>query len=207
MDEPMIAQEEDMITVNLFDPVFDCQKVFKSLMHSMARPGKTFSIAESMKRLGMKHAGLYAAALTLLDNRCRFYVWDNDEMRESLWEMTYAMPSTVEDADYIFVPSGSDMKLACTSILPKAKTGTLPEPHKNATVFVALDGLGNGSHFVLTGPGVDKKIALELHPDGLLWVIERQKLDTELPRGIELYFLMPDGQVLCVPRKVKMEEA
>lgn len=39
-----------MITENQFDPVFDCQQVFKALMNALARPGKIFSIAENVKK-------------------------------------------------------------------------------------------------------------------------------------------------------------
>ena len=40
-----------MRTENRFDPVFDCQQVFKALMNALAQPGKVFSIEENVKRL------------------------------------------------------------------------------------------------------------------------------------------------------------
>ena len=56
-----------MRTENRFDPVFDCQQVFKALMNALAQPGKVFSIQENVKRLGGDDAPFRAVALTLLE--------------------------------------------------------------------------------------------------------------------------------------------
>ena len=40
-----------MITEARFDPVFDCQQVFKALMNALARPGVVASIRPSIEKL------------------------------------------------------------------------------------------------------------------------------------------------------------
>ena len=195
-----------MSSDHAFDLVFDCQRAFRRLLDAMARPGRVFSIREAIEKLDRAQAELYAAALTLLDNRCRFYVHQDAALAEALWEMTYAVLSPADQADYLFVPLGSDMEAARRDLLPRAKTGTLAEPHKSATFFVSVPCLTGKSSATLLGPGVDGRMRVELPDEVRLWVQARNSLLAEPPCGIELYFLTPAGDVLCIPRKVKMEE-
>ena len=63
-----------MMTESRFDPVFDCQEVFKALMNAFAQPGKVFSIEKNVEKLEGQCASLTAAAMVLLDNWRSFYV-------------------------------------------------------------------------------------------------------------------------------------
>ena len=93
-----------MRTENRFDPVFDCQQVFKALMNALAQPGKVFSIEENVKRLVGNGAPFKAVALTLLDNWRSFYVEGDPALSEELRELTYGVPAPLEEADYLFFP-------------------------------------------------------------------------------------------------------
>ena len=115
-----------MRTENRFDPVFDCQQVFKALMNALAQPGKVFSIEENVKRLGGNGAPFKAVALTLLDNWRSFYVDGAPALAEELRELTYGVPAPLEEADYLFFPRMGEPG----PVIEKAKPGTLPEPHK-----------------------------------------------------------------------------
>ena len=121
--------------------------------------------------------------------------------------MTYAAPSPAEEADYLFVPLGSDMVSARKELLPMAKPGTLAEPHKSATFFVSLPTLAGSRPAVLSGPGVDGRMRVELPGEVFLWAGARDALSFEPPCGVELYFLTPGGECMCLPRKVRLEEA
>ena len=55
-----------MMTESRFDPVFDCQEVFKALMNAFAQPGKVFSIEKNVEKLEGQCASLTAAAMVLL---------------------------------------------------------------------------------------------------------------------------------------------
>lgn len=195
-----------MIATNRFDPVFDCQKVFKSLMNAMARPGTAFSIAESLEKLGKSDAHVLAVARTLLDNRCRFFVWNDAALTEEIRELTYAVPAPAGEADYLFVPRPEDAAEA-VGLLSAAKTGTLTQPHKSATLLIAQEQLAGDEEVVLSGPGVDGTRALSLPPSGMAWLRARRDMSAELPCGVELYFMTPGGQMVCVPRKTRVEEA
>lgn len=193
-----------MITENRFDPVFDCQQVFKALMNALARPGKIFSIAENAEKLGGENAPLMAAGLTLLDNWRKFFVCGAPELEEELRQMSYGIPSSVDEADYIFLPKESTGLSVCRQILSQAKIGTLAEPHKSATVFVTVDSLEGGEERELTGPGIDGTIQITLPKEGRMWIEERQQMEFEFPCGIELYFITPQGDLMGIPRKIRI---
>ena len=42
-----------MFKENPFDPVFDCQQVFKTLMNALARPGTIVSMEKNVEKLEM----------------------------------------------------------------------------------------------------------------------------------------------------------
>lgn len=193
-----------MITENQFDPVFDCQKVFKALMNALARPGKIVSIAENVKKIDQPNAPLVAAGLTLLDNWKKFFVYEAPELEETLHQMTYGIPCEIHQADYIFLPTGKVPLEICHKILSQAKIGTLPQPHESATIFLGLDSLEGGEEGTLTGPGIDGTISISLPEEGWMWIKELRRMNFEFPCGVELYFLTPRGDLMGIPRKVKI---
>ena len=190
-----------MITEHQFDPVFDCQQVFQSLMHALARPGKVFSIAENVQKIEGEYAPLMAAGMTLLDNWKTFFVCGAPELEEALHQMTYGVPGDAAEADYIFLPKGKTTLSLCRQMLSRAKIGTLPEPHKSATIFVLVDSLTGGTAQTLEGPGIDGTIDVSLPEEAVIWIAERQRMGFEFPCGLELFFLTPDGDVMGIPRK------
>ena len=159
-----------MRTENRFDPVFDCQQVFKALMNALAQPGKVFSIQENVKRLGGDDAPFRAVALTLLDNWRSFYVEDAPALAENLRELTYGVPAPLEEADYLFFPRMGEPG----PVMEKAKPGTLPEPHKSATIFLLADSLTGGEAFSLTGPGIEGTVTVTLPAPCRAWLEARQ---------------------------------
>ncbi len=194
-----------MITENQFDMVFDCQQIFKALMNALARPGHIETMAPQIEKLETDHAALLAAGLTLLDNWRSFYVCgDAPELAQELKEMTYGVPAEPEKADYVFLPRGYQNQKSIREMLESVKIGTLPEPHKSATLFIELDQLCGGPETTLTGPGINGAITVTLPEEGRQWLVERQAMAFEFPCGVELYFITPQGQIMGIPRKIKV---
>jgi alpha-D-ribose 1-methylphosphonate 5-triphosphate synthase subunit PhnH len=195
-----------MIATQVFDPVFDCQQIFKSLMHAMARPGKVFSIGQPAGKLASGNPILCATAVTLLDNRCRFHVWNDETLANEIKECTYGIPAPLEDADFLFFPSDTDAGSQADRLLDAVKAGTLTEPHKSAMLFIMLPSLDAPSAVRLEGPGIQGEIPLGLPGEGAQWLTARRKAQWEFPTGVELYFMDSQGQVLCLPRTTLMKE-
>ena len=92
----------------------------------------------------------------------------------------------------------------CHKILSQAKIGTLLQPHESATIFLILDSLEGGEEGTLTGPGIDGTISISLPEEGWMWIKELRRMNFEFPCGVELYFLTPQGDLMGIPRKVKI---
>lgn len=196
-----------MISESAFDPVFESQRTFRKLLDAMSRPGRVFSIRDAVMKLDRPHAEMFAAALTLADSRCRIFVHGDEALARALQEMTGAVPSPAAEADYLFVPAGSALEAARAELLPKVKPGTLAEPHKSATFFVSLPALSGSHPAYLSGPGVGGRVRAELPDEAVRWIAARDARAFEPPCGIELYFLTPGGDLMCLTRKVRLEEA
>lgn len=192
-----------MISENGFDMVFDCQKVFKAFMNALARPGRIFSIGEQVEKLEGDNRVLTAAALSLLDNRCRYYVHQDEGLAEQLRELTMAVRSGPETADYIFVPDNGAVSPSGEMLLEKGKRGTLPEPHKSAVFLVMVESFAGGKKAALTGPGVDGKIEADLPAQAAAWLKERDNQGYEFPCGVEIIFCTGQGELTGIPRSVK----
>ena len=61
-----------------------------------------------------------------------------------------------------------------------------------------------GEAFSLTGPGIEGTVTVTLPAPCRAWLETRQAQAFEFPCGVDLYFLTPQGQVMGVPRKVKI---
>lgn len=191
-----------MTTINEqeFDLIFDCQKVFKEIMNALARPGKVYSIKDSSRKLKGEHKALTAAALTLMDNRCRYFAKGEKEWEEEIRERTLAVQTEAEDADFWLI---TGQEAGCYEILEKAKCGTLPAPHKAALIFVELESLTGGEEMWMEGPGIKDRIQTTLANEGRKWLKERDKQEYEYPCGVDFVFCTPEGEIMGVSRTVK----
>lgn len=190
------------MTGNEFDMVFDCQKVFKSIMNAMAKPGTVFKIEEQIKKIASDHKAVTAIAMTLMDNRTRFYITNCDELLTDIREKTMAVKSNAENADFLIAVDVENMMDCGTCLLDCAKVGTLPEPHKSATIIVCLDNFG-GETLTLTGPGIDGEKVIGLPESGILWMKKRASKNYEFPCGVDILFCTDKGELMGIPRTVK----
>ena len=86
-----------MRTENRFDPVFDCQQVFKALMNALAQPGKVFSIQENVKRLGGDDAPFRAVEMCIRDSQKDLPQELKDKVKEFL--LSYDDPEYFGDEE------------------------------------------------------------------------------------------------------------
>ena len=120
----------------------------------------------------------------MLDNWRSFYVEGAPALAENLRELTYGVPAPLEEADYLFFPRMGEPG----PVIEKAKPGTLPEPHKSATLFLLTDSLTGGEAFSLTGPGVEGAVTVTLPaPCRPGWKSGRHRRSSSLRGG----FILP----------------
>ncbi len=191
-----------MISMEQFDRVFDCQKIFKALMNAAARPGQVFSLLETERNYSAEDY-LSAIAMTLVDNRKTFFAEESKALEESILEQSYGVLSAVEEADYIFVPEAEKTSpKRRAALIGGAKIGTLPQPHLSATLFLMVPSFTGGPETVFAGPGIDGEITVRLPEQALGWIAERQARGCEFPCGMDLFFVSHSGEVMGMPRKI-----
>ncbi len=191
-----------MKQLHMFDEVFDSQKVFRRLLEAMANPGRRCSIQLQSEKLFGDDPAVLAVAMTLLDAGVSFCALENPTLTEQILLLTHAKPVSLEQADYLFVSSVDQLPM----IVESAKEGTLENPHASATLIVGLPDVQGEQEVRLSGPGVDGQLTTTL-PNALAEAVRlRDEQEYEYPQGIDYIFLLPESDLLCIPRLVKMEE-
>jgi alpha-D-ribose 1-methylphosphonate 5-triphosphate synthase subunit PhnH len=88
------------------------------------------------------------------------------------------------------------------AVIQKAKSGTLADPQKAATIIINIDNKKN-TQLKLSGPGI--KDTLEIHTSytACKAITLRDIQHYEYPCGIDFIFLTDDGELFAVPRLIR----
>ncbi len=194
------------------DPVHDLQSVFRKIMRAASFPGEIVDLEPECGRLA---AGLPVSreilliALTLLDAETGFcFASGHSEECETLVSrMTFARRREPGEADFIFISSDCPFGVR---VLEAARTGTLADPHRGATVVLELPfitpAVDSGGHEVLTfsGPGIRTSRRMKAGGD-LSWVDTRAVKNAEYPLGIDMILIDGNGRLAFAPRTTRIE--
>lgn len=188
-----------------FDFVFDTQATFRTLMDAMSRPFRIYSIAEQAKGFSGAHSGMMAIGATLLDNETTLYVERNMALAKELHELTLVEGADLEVAEYIFLSSELNYETVKT-IFTAAKKGTFVDPHTSATVVIFAKHEPLTAQCTGTGAGVKGTMTFEVTEYVKQVLRVRAQTQVEYPLGIDLIFVMDNGDIFSVPRLCKTEE-
>ncbi|MFB5188995.1 phosphonate C-P lyase system protein PhnH [Alicyclobacillus fastidiosus] len=204
-----------------YDAVHDTQHVYRQLVDATARPGRIYSIVtvcERLFELGKRNAGLAACALALLDQEVCFSVVAKESsasiLREFLrWE-TFSLSANSSDADYVFIDCGQISTVNVRELMGALNRGTLLDPHKSATAFLAVDVLAETTEKVdeaaslcmrLRGPGIDGTRHIAVIGMDSEWMFAREMVNVEYPLGIDIFLVSEAGQIIGLPRTTIVE--
>ena len=191
-----------MKQLHTFDEVFDSQKVFRLLLEAMANPGRRCCIRPQSEKLFGGDPDMLAIAMTLLDASVSFSAPENPTLTEQILLLTHAKPVSPEQADYLFVSSADQLP----TFIEVAKEGTLENPHTSASIVIQIPEGEIERQILLSGPGVDGQMAASMPSDIIEAVKLRDRQEYEYPQGIDYIFLLPDSELICIPRLVRMED-
>ncbi len=107
--------------------------------------------------------------------------------------------ASLEEADYLFFHT------PLVEQLDKAKIGSAENPELSATLVYDISGdQQNITKTVLTGPGIRdrKEITLPLGKDFIEFLMEKNE---NFPFGIDLFLVLPDDNLVGLPRTTKIE--
>ena len=175
-----------------YSKVFRSQRIFRSLIDAFSHPFRVCSIedsADTVKEL----------CSVLLDNEVSFYVDDDCALASEIKEMTYAKVKDIDLADYIIItdPHKFDM-------FDKIRQGTLANPHEGATVIISMPRLKGNEEIVATGPGIDGELLCCVDERISYFLDKAKQLNIEYPKGFEMLFAAPGGEMLAAPRRAKI---
>jgi alpha-D-ribose 1-methylphosphonate 5-triphosphate synthase subunit PhnH len=185
-----------------YDEVFDAQKHYRSLLDSMARPGKINRL-EPVNLDDLPPGLNQASALigfALMDGDSTFEVV-NMQPREGAYlsANTNARRTDTEQANFIFA-RGNEM----AEFLDSANCGTLLYPDTAATVVLQVAEassapLVDGLKLTLEGPGIDGNSVLFVRDLSVDVLLALQARNVEFPLGLDTFltFADPSG-VPCV---------
>ena len=178
--------------------VHDTQQTYRKLVTSMSRPGTISTVIGEIEHPIPCHYATFLTILTLLDAEVSFHVIsDKQEMSKTISDYTLAKETSIEVADFIIVPNGSNEE-AVVEAMKKCKVGTLEDPQNSATWIVEQNMISVTGTMTLTGPGIKTETSLHLDfPPELLEM--RNRRVQEFPLGTDMIFTDPVS-LACIPR-------
>jgi alpha-D-ribose 1-methylphosphonate 5-triphosphate synthase subunit PhnH len=200
-----------LATLAPYDPVFDAQKHYRTLLACTARPGTIGQLddvaLEIPPQLNRASALL---ALTLLSADTTFYLEESQESAaEFLRRETLAASAAAEQADFLFLADPAHIE-----VIERARTGALAFPEQGATVVLQVAGLSlapmpGSLRLRLTGPGIETETAVFVSgaPEALFEALRRR--NAEFPLGIDAYLtcdsLSAGPCALALPRTTRIK--
>jgi alpha-D-ribose 1-methylphosphonate 5-triphosphate synthase subunit PhnH len=178
-----------------FDGVFDSQRVFRLILEAVSNPARVVNIKEYADKLFGENSVFLAIAMTLLDNEVSFNTCDKHALSDEIASLTLAKKEAIGSADFIFVNDLNYMEYA----IANAKSGTLSDPHKSATVIIQNNDI-SALCLMLSGPGIDGQITVQTTQTVNDAVYLRDTQNYEYPQGIDLIFVSSNGELFAIPR-------
>lgn len=190
-----------------FDMVFDVQKAFRKVVEAFSYPGDIVSFQEEGRFLEDVD-GCYPATMILmhmlLDTDTSFGVDSVDnQLALQCSKMTHARSVSFDKADYIFVTKEHSQRLA--EIIEEAKEGTLENPHQSATFIIECEQLIQDGDLILEGCGIldEKRVTIQMEE---AWLDAREKKNHEFPLGIDMILTDVFGNVMALPRTIRIKK-
>jgi len=184
-----------------FDLVYDSQKIYRLILEAVSNPGSIVNIKKYADKLFGTFPVFLAVAMTFLDNEVSFNTCENQTLSDEIASLTLARNMNIEEADFIFAGNHSVIEKAIIN----AKYGTLSDPQKSATVIVQNNGI-SAVCLILSGPGIDGEAEVMVTQTVKDAVTIRDAQNYEYPQGIDLLFMSGSGELLAIPRLVKVVE-
>jgi len=182
-----------------FDLVYDSQKIYRLILEAVSNPGNIVNIKKYADKLFGTFPVFLAVAMTFLDNEVSFNTCENQNLSDEIASLTLARNMNIEEADFIFVSNHSVIEKAIIN----AKYGTLTNPQKSATVIIQNNGI-SAVCLILSGPGIDGEAEVMVTQTVKDAVTIRDAQNYEYPQGIDLLFMSGSGELLAIPRLVKV---
>jgi alpha-D-ribose 1-methylphosphonate 5-triphosphate synthase subunit PhnH len=189
------------------DPVYQSQAVFRTVMDSMAHPGRVYPLPSACRPPAPLSATMGAILLTLADIDTP--VWLDKALLgtpdAAAWiGFQTAAPVLDYAADAAFALISDASKLPA---LEQFGQGSQDYPDRSTTLLVSVASLSNDAGWVLRGPGIETVEMLQVV--GLSsaqqdhFVSQWAGNHARFPRGVDVVFVA-DGAIASLPRSTSL---
>jgi alpha-D-ribose 1-methylphosphonate 5-triphosphate synthase subunit PhnH len=199
-----------MLTPGFTDTVHDSQRVFRSLLEALSRPGTIQSLDAGMPDYAASQVAseegvplaAFAALLTLADFSTPVHVPAESRALGDAVRFHTGAPLTDDHAQAAFAYIHD---AACLPPLASFSTGKPETPQDAAMLFVRVESLTEGAPKVWRGPGIRDAATVRIAglPDRF-WT-EHQALAAQFPCGIDCY-LVAGESLIGLPRTTRVED-
>lgn len=203
------ARNDQAVAGAFADPVYQSQAVFRTLMDSMAHPGRIYPISVTCRPPAPLSAAMGAILLTLADVDTP--VWLDKSLHAipdvAGWigfQTGAAAVDYAADAAFALVTDVTRLPA-----LDQFGQGTQEYPDRSTTLLISVNSLSNKDGWKLSGPGIETVERLKV--SGLLtgqnthffsqWAANHARF----PRGVDVVFVA-DGAIASLPRSTTLSE-
>nr|WP_320142748.1 phosphonate C-P lyase system protein PhnH [uncultured Cohaesibacter sp.] len=203
-----IAPEEklDAMIGGLGDPVFQTQRLFRSIMDAMARPGTIHALKTDAQPPASIYPLTAAVLATLADADTP--IWLEGRLSGNLtltsW-LTFHIgaPFATEPDGASFAVLKGGKEMPALDVFAK---GTQDYPDRSATLIIEVEALSDMPKWFLSGPGIKEQNGLMVSDLAPLFLSQWQDNQGIFPRGVDIIFVSREA-IACLPRTTNISLA
>jgi len=185
-------------------PVLHSQRVFRTVMDAMARPGLPRRLEFDLSPPAPLGHGAAAVALTLLDFETPIWIDEHlsgspDVSRWIQFHTGAPRAAAYGNAAFAFFSHGATLPT-----LSDFATGTAEYPDRSTTIIAEIASFEIGAPLRLTGPGIDgaRSFAPASLPDD--FILQWRDNHALFPCGVDLLLVAGDW-IAALPRSTRIE--
>lgn len=185
----------------LADPTLDSQRIFRSVLEAVSRPGRIVDVPAEIQAPVPLHPATAALCLTLLDFDTPLWLDDAAARPEVVEWLKFhcSVPLVAEPAAAHFALVADPERMPPLSAF---NLGTAEHPERSATLIVQVRAIIGGTGRRLCGPGIADGVRLDVAgmPEPF-WTWARDN-HVRFPRGVDVF--MSAGRVMAaLPRTTR----
>lgn len=181
------------------NPVFDAQRIFRTVLTALSEPGRVFPIGAACTPPNGIDPAAAAIVLTLCDADTPLWLAPSMTGAANFFRFHTGAP-IVAAKEAIFLLAGADER-------PKLRdlcAGTPEYPDRSATLILSVDRVDEGAGWRLSGPGIAGSRKFHAQPLNADFPGEWQANHGRFPQGVDILFTARD-RIAALPRSTGME--
>ena len=188
-----------------YNSSLSAQSIFRETMNAFAHPLCLYNIKEAASKNPLTQGDksiIKELCSIFLDNCVSFYVHNDAQLSVDLKELTYAIPCEIEYADFVVIENPDEFDK-----WEDIAQGSLVDPHLGATVIICVPQVAGDASLTAGGPGIDGEKTFMLSRMVAECISKAREVYTEYPKGFELLFVSPDGDICALGRHIRITAA